>query len=133
MTTKYREAGDLARDALLILDCPIGGLFLVQAECSVNVTTKIYDANAPFKFKVLFAWAIATINKTTNTWKLTDGSSDITDGIAVGGADKKVDIVATLDDAKYEIAKDGSLSAAPGATNTALATAELYAVCQRTA
>jgi len=121
MTTKYREAGDLAREALVIQDVPIGGIFLVS-----GTNEDVYD-DAPFKFKVLFAWAVAIDVTGDADAKWTDGTSDITDGMDCAGTDKKVDICATIDDAKYEIAVGDTLHAATDAH------ARVYALCQRTA
>lgn len=123
--------GIVSSSDLTVQNIQLGGIFVVKASCTAAADTKIYDANAPFKFKVLYAWAIATANETTNTWKLTDGTTDITDGMAVGGADKTVDTVATIDDAKYEISEGGSLVAADVSSSTN-ATAEVFALCQRT-
>jgi len=120
--TKYREAGDLAREALVIQDCPVGGIFLVS-----GTNEKVYDANAPFKFKLLFAWALSIDATGDADAKWSDGTTDITDGMDCSAGDKAVDICATIDDAKYEIAEGGTLQAVCDAH------ARVYALCQRTA
>ena len=76
----------------------------------------IFSSNAPFKFRVVDAWSVAT-SADGGTWKLNNGAAgagtDITDVVTVAGSDKDIDRVTTLDDAAWDIAASGSLSVVP--------------------
>ncbi len=74
-------------------------------------TVEIFDTNAPFKFRVLDAWAVETKGSNSGNWKLDNGTNDITADVAFGGTDKDVTRVASIDDAYHEIAASGSLRA----------------------
>lgn len=69
----------------------------------------IFSANAPFKFRVLDAWAVETKAANSGNWKLTDGTSDIT-AIVAFSADKALSRADSIDDAKHEIASNGTLT-----------------------
>jgi len=86
-----------------------GQSFILTAELTAGSTVQIYNAAAPFKFKVLDAWSVAK-SADGGTWKLTDGSNDISDTVTVTGTDKTIDRVGTIDDAYHEIAAGWSLS-----------------------
>lgn len=72
-------------------------------------SVEIFNANAPFKFRVLDAWAVETKGSNTGNWKLDNGTNDITAAVSFGGSDKDVTRVASIDDAYHEIAANGSL------------------------
>jgi hypothetical protein len=72
-------------------------------------TVQIHNANAPFKYRIINAWSVATSNA-GGTWKLTDGTNDITNAVAVTATDKTINNAGTIDDAYHEINANGSLS-----------------------
>ncbi|MFA5187011.1 MAG: hypothetical protein WC551_11065 [Patescibacteria group bacterium] len=84
-------------------------VFILTATLTAGSTVAIYTADAPFKLRVIDAWSVAK-SADEGSWKLTDGTNDITNAVAVTAADKTVDRVGTIDDAYHEIAADGSLS-----------------------
>lgn len=86
-----------------------GVTFVLAATLASGNTVAIHNADAPFKYRVLDAWSIAK-SADGGTWKLTDGTNDITDAVTVTGTDKTVDRAGTIDDSYYEIAAGGSLS-----------------------
>ena len=83
--------------------------FILQAAIAAGATVAIHNADAPFKYRVIDAWSIAT-SADGGTWKITDGTNDITDTVTVAASDKDIDRVGTVDDAYNEIAASGSLS-----------------------
>ncbi len=74
-----------------------------------STTLSVFDSNAPFKFRVIDAWAVNTRGSNSGNWKLDNGTDDITDNVAYSGTDKAISRVAIIDDAKHEIAANGSL------------------------
>jgi hypothetical protein len=83
--------------------------FVLTTQLTAGNTVQIYNANSPFKFRIIDAHSIAK-SADGGTWKLTDGTNDITDAVTVTGTDKTKNQVGTIDDAYYEIAANGSLS-----------------------
>ena len=69
---------------------------------------KVYDSNAPAKFRVIDVQTISALTGSGDTGKVTDGTSDITDAISVD-TDNETERAATIDDAKNEISAGGSL------------------------
>ena len=105
-----------------------GGLtFILTAALTAGSTVQIHNANAPYKYCVLDAWSVAT-SADGGTWKLTDGSHDITNAVTVTGTDKTINRAGTIDDAYHEIAASGSLSVVGDGAN---ADAEVYILCMR--
>jgi len=102
--------------ALQVVTSSVGVPFVLTATLAAGNTVAIYSSNAPFKFRILDAWSIAD-SADSGTWKLTDGSNDITDAVAVTGTDKTIDRAGTIDDAYYEIAASGSLSVVGDGSN----------------
>lgn len=76
----------------------------------------VYNANAPFKFRIIRAWSI---NKSADggTWKLNDGAggagTDITNAVSVAANDQDIDEPTDYDDSVQNIASSGSLSVVP--------------------
>jgi hypothetical protein len=122
-----RTGGWLAVDdtTLVLQEAPLGGTFVLEAGVG-----KIYDANAPFKFKVLAIFGYMTgAGAAGDTIKLTNGTSDICAAVDVSAkADTDFFVAAKLDDAKYQIAKDGTLEVVVASD----ASAKLVILCQRT-
>lgn len=87
---------------------PGTGNIVFQATLVAGNTVTIHNANAPFKYRVIDAWSIAT-SADGGTWKLDNGTNDITNAVTVTGADKTRNAVGTLDDAYHEIASSGTL------------------------
>ena len=106
-----------------------GVTFVLTATLAAGSTVQIHNANAPFKYRVTDAWSVAK-SADGGTWKLTDGTDDITDVVTVTGTDKTIDRAGTIDDAKHEIAASGSLSVVGDGAN---ADVEVYVLCVRVA
>lgn len=70
-------------------------------------TTSVFNANCPYKIRIIGVEALAT-KACSGTWKLYDGSADIT-GTVSYGTDQAVTRVGTIDDSKHEIAANGTL------------------------
>ncbi|HIJ67245.1 MAG TPA: hypothetical protein HPP51_03050 [Planctomycetes bacterium] len=104
-----------------------GVTFVLTATLTAGSTVQIHNSNAPFKYRVLDAWSVAT-SADGGTWKLTDGSNDITDAVTVTGTDKTIDRAGTIDDAYHEIAASGSLSVVGDGAN---ADAIVYVLAMR--
>jgi hypothetical protein len=102
--------------------------FILKATLTAGSTVQIYDENAPFKFEILDAWSVAK-SADGGTWKLTDGTHDITNAVTVTGTDKTINRAGTIDDAYNQIAAStGSLSVVGDGT---LADADVYIMCIR--
>jgi len=87
-----------------------GGVPVIfTATLTAGSTVQIHNANAPYKYRVIDAWSVA-VSADGGTWKITDGTNDITDAVAVTATDKTIDRAGTIDDAYHEIAANGSLS-----------------------
>ena len=105
-----------------------GGLsFVLTATLTAGNIVQIHNSNAPFKYRIIDAWSIAK-SADGGTWKLTDGTNDITDVVTVTGTDKTIDKAGTIDDAYNEIAANGSLSAVGDGAN---ADCDVYVLCVR--
>jgi len=72
-------------------------------------TVSIFNANAPFKFRVLDAWAIDTQAGNAGNWKLDNGSNDITSTVAYAASDTGLSRADSVDDAYHDVAASGSL------------------------
>ncbi|MBW8017096.1 MAG: hypothetical protein FVQ82_13000 [Planctomycetes bacterium] len=83
--------------------------FILKASIADGATVAIHNADAPFKYQVIDAWSIAT-SADGGTWKITDGTNDITDTVTVAASDNDIDRASQIDNAYHEIAASGSLS-----------------------
>lgn len=101
--------------------------FILTATITAGADVNIFNADAPFKFRVLDAWSVAT-SADGGTWKLTNGTNDITDNVTVTGTDKTIDRIGTIDNAYHEIAASGSLVVDADGAN---ADCEVYIQCMR--
>ncbi len=107
-----------------------GGVSVIfTATLTAGSTVAIHTANAPYKYRVIDAWSVAK-SADGGTWKITDGTDDITDTVTVTSTDKTIDKAGTIDDAKYEIAASGSLSVVGDGAN---ADVEVYVMAVRVA
>ena len=107
-----------------------GGItFILKAALAAGSTVQIHNANAPFKYRVLDVWSVAT-SADGGTWKLTNGTNDITNAVTVTGTDKTINRAGTIDNAYHEIAASGSLSVVGDGAN---ADVEVYILCARVA
>ena len=111
-------------------DASNGGMsFLLKATITAGADVTIHNANAPFKYRILDAWSVAA-SADGGTWKLTDGSNDITDTVTVTDTDKTIDRIGTIDDAYHEVDAAGTLTVdADGANDDC----EVYIMCVRVA
>ena len=95
---------------MAVQDNASGGLPVIFAATLVSGSTvQIHNTDAPYKYRILDAWSVAT-SADGGTWKLTDGTNEITDTVSVTGTDKTIDRAGTIDDAYHEINTNGSLS-----------------------
>jgi len=107
-----------------------GGVTIVlTTTLTAGSTVQIHNSNAPFKYRVLDAWSVAK-SADGGTWKVTDGTDDITNVVTVTGTDKTINRAGTIDDAKYEIPASGSLSVVGDGAN---ADCEVNILCVRVA
>ena len=107
-----------------------GGItFVLTSTLASGSTVQIHDADAPFKYRIIDAWSVAT-SADGGTWKVTDGSNDITDAVAVTGTDKTINRASTIDEGYHEIDAGGSLSVVGDGS---LADVEVYVLCVRVA
>lgn len=83
--------------------------FILKATIADGATVAIHTSDAPFKYQVIDAWSIAT-SAAGGTWKITDGTNDISDTVMVATSDKDIDHAGQIDDAYHEIAAAGLLS-----------------------
>jgi len=104
-----------------------GVMFTLKATITAGADVTIHNANAPFKYRIVDAWSVA-VSADGGSWKLTDGSNDITDSVTVTGTDKTIDRVGTIDDAYHEIAANGTLVVDADGTT---ADCEVYILCMR--
>jgi hypothetical protein len=88
----------------------------IVAVNSGAATTTIFDSNAPFKFRVIDAWAVSTKGGNSGTWNVNDGTDPIVSAVAYGTGDTDIARAAEIDDAKHEIAASGSLKIANSET-----------------
>lgn len=91
-------------------DATKGGaaLLMVRGQVSSGANATIFNANAPYKFRVIDAWSI---NESANggTWKVDDGTNDITDTVTVGASDTDIDRATQVNDANSTISTNGTL------------------------
>lgn len=105
-----------------------GGLPVIfRATLTAGSTVQVHNSDAPYAYRVLDAWSVAT-SADGGTWKLTDGSNDITDAVAVTATDKTIDRAGTIDDDYHAIAASGSLSVVGDGAN---ADVEVYILAVR--
>lgn len=99
------NADELAESAATT--AAIGVPFIIPVVNTGAGTLSIFNANAPYKIRILWAHAVAT-KACNGNWKLDNGTNDITANVAYG-LDKAVSVVSSIDDDYHEIAEDGSL------------------------
>ncbi len=94
-----------------------GGLPVIfAASLTSGNTVAIHNNSAPFKYRIIDAWSIATSGD-GGSWKLTDGTNDITDTVTVTATDKTMNRVGQIDDAYHEIADSGTLQVVGDGSN----------------
>lgn len=89
----------------------------------------IFTSNAPFKFQIIKAWSIST-SADGGTWKLDNGSSDITNAVTVATSADDFDEPTDYTIANGIIAANGSLRIVPDGAG--LLDAQIYIMCLRT-
>jgi hypothetical protein len=107
-----------------------GGVpFVLTATLVAGNTVVIHNANAPFKYRVIKAWSVATSGD-GGTWQVKNGADAVTNAVAITATDKTVNSVDTIDDAYHEVAANGSLSVVGDGS---LADVIVYIECVRVA
>ena len=103
-------------------------LFIIEALTeSGSSELKIYDGDAPAAFEVLDMWVVGEPGGSGDTVKLTDGTDDIVAALTTTTSDLVVR-AADIDQAKNNIAADGSLSL----VTASACTARCFILCRRT-
>jgi len=125
--TFLRVVGNLDGTHLANISANGGVSFILTATLTAGSTVQIHNADAPFKYRILDAWSVAA-SADAGTWKLTDGTNDLTDVVAVTATDKTIDRAGTIDDTYHEIAASGSLSVVGDGAN---ADCVVYILCAR--
>ena len=95
----------------------IGTLIVIIKDVSAAAgSVTILDANAPYAFKILdMVVQVLAAGNASGTVKLTDGTNDITDAVAMANVDNVITRAGTIDDAYATIAAGGSLVATKNA------------------
>lgn len=83
--------------------------FVISKDVSNAATTVIFNANAPYKFRILDAWVVSTAGANSGTWKLDNGTNDITTAVNYGTSDTDLVRCVSIDDSYHEIASSGTL------------------------
>jgi len=81
--------------------------FVIMAVNPGAATHVIFNANCPYKLRIINAWAVAT-KACAGNWKLDNGTNDITTTVAYG-ADTIVSRATAIDDSKHELAANATL------------------------
>lgn len=91
-------------------------LVIVKDVSAAAASITIIDADAPYAFKVVdMVVQVLAGGNASGSVKLTDGTNDITDAVAMVGVDNVITRVGTIDDAYATIAAGGSLVAVKNA------------------
>ncbi len=83
--------------------------FIISKDVSNSATTVIFNANAPYKFRVLDVWTVNIGAGNSGTWKIDNGTNDITTAISYTASDTALIRATSIDDAYHAIAANGSL------------------------
>lgn len=103
----------------------INDIFVIEVDTEAGATINVFSSDAPCAFRVIDAWGIGTPGAASDTFKITDGTNDITDTVAITAA--LVGRVGTIDDSYWDIAAGGSL-AVVAASNL---DATVFIMCQK--
>lgn len=103
---------------------------LEQATVAATATYKVFDKNAPSRFRIINVWGIMTgEGGVSDTVKITDGTNNITNDANVSAlADTDVFDFAKIDDLYYQINKGGSLYVVTASG----ALCNVYIMCMKT-
>ena len=107
--TFLQKIGNLTGNHAANIGANGGVPFILTAAITSGNTVVIHNANAPFKYRVINAWSVATSNA-GGTWTVKNGANAITDTVAITATDKTINKAGTIDDTYHEIAAAGSLS-----------------------
>lgn len=66
-----------------------------------STDVNVFSGNVPFKCRVIDAWAVNTQAGNAGNWKLTDGSSDITETVGYGASDNALTRADAILDANH--------------------------------
>lgn len=105
---QVRDAGLAPAKLAVNAQVPGSGVVEFTVDIVAGVSVTLHNADAPFKYRIIRAWSVAQ-STDAGTWKLEDGTSDITDVVAVTATIDFIDEPTTLITAKTEIAKNGTL------------------------
>ena len=97
---------------LASVDGRYGGVpFVVHAKMAAGDSDTTVFENASFPVRVIDAWAVQNGSSASgDTWKVTDGTNDITAAVDIAsGSDKDVTRAASIDDAYWDIDKGGEI------------------------
>jgi len=83
--------------------------FILTVPNAGSATVSIFNADAPFKFRVLDAWGIDTQAGNAGNWKIDNGAADVTSTVAYAASDTLISRADSVDDVTHDIAASGSL------------------------
>lgn len=108
-------------DPITVATGAYGLPFIITAVNTGTATITIFNANAPFKMRIIDAWAVSTKAGNSGTWVVDNGTNNITSAVAYGTADTDIARATDVDDAYHEIAANGTLRLISSvATDTAI-------------
>ncbi|MHA1482071.1 MAG: hypothetical protein ACTSQA_01370 [Candidatus Heimdallarchaeaceae archaeon] len=82
--------------------------FIITAVNSGSADVTVI-ATTTFKMRILDAWSASSKASNSGTWKLTDGTNDITSTVSYGTGDTDIARADSLDDARNDLAEAGTL------------------------
>lgn len=105
------------------------GLCLFSITLAAGNTVKAHDADAPYKYRIVDVWSTAR-GTNAGTWKLNDGTNDITNAVAVTATDNARNTFTTLNRTYSTIAAGGTLRAIG---DGALADVDIWVLAEKVA
>jgi len=114
-------------------DLQVGFPFILRVHVPSGVavgTIPIFDANAPFKFRIIDAWVQNYAATSGGTVKLNDGTADITTTAMDGATNHLLGRATVVDDERVEIASGGTLSVVTASAGNQ-GEYDVYIMCMR--
>jgi hypothetical protein len=102
--------------------------FIIQKDVSNSATVSVYTANCPYKIQILDAWVVNKSAGNAGTWKLDNGTNDITTAINYTASDTAIVRAVSLDDAYWTLDANATLRCI---NSTATDDAYLYILAMR--
>ena len=83
--------------------------FIISADVSNTATSVIFNANVPFKLRIIDAWSISTTGGNSGTWIVDDGTTNVVNAVTWGTGDNDIARAAEIRDATFDIAEGGTI------------------------